>query len=272
VKVETLVDRRALEIVQTPPEERTWGEIQHALQSETPVSFIEWFGTDVRDAGAGNYTALAIPYADARFFQKRLDEVVGMFRWESEVRFEGGLLMVGIGITPPKTAKVIWKWDTGQEKAEIDDGGGFGGGKGVFTGSFKRACYQWGIGRDLYDLPKPRCRCRAYKGKSGKQQFGGWVDQPSAKMAESGETGKVHASQVDDPTDHIPPNANSFYTIAYTRLKYDRETATAILQNFKDEESGEYNYDGAIKRLETELPADQRAYTAQESKGASNGS
>lgn len=266
-KIETLTEKRAIEIAQKPYEERNWGEIQHALQSPTPLAMIEWFGTDVRKDNQGSHTALALGYVDVRFMQKRLDEVVGMFNWQSQVKFEGGLLLVGIGIRAPKSGMgFIWKYDTGQEKADIADSAGFGGGKGVFSTSFKRTCYQWGIARDMYDLPKPRVRCRAYLNKkTNKLQFSGWIDQPIATMPESTETGRPHRTQVDDLTDHMPANANTYYIIAYTKLKYDRETAIAILQNFTDETSGEIDYDRAIRAVEQELPIDQRAYTKQES-------
>ena len=248
-------------------QERGIALIERALQAPTPPELIEWKGQSIYEDN-GKYTALALAYVDARFMQNRLDEVCGIFNWQSEVGVEAGLLMVGISIRDPETNAWITKWDTGQDKAqELMDDSGFGGGRGTFSQSFKRACYQWGIARDLYSLPKPRCRCTAKKSKkSGNLNFTGWIDLPDVRMAESSETGRPHISKVDDSTDHMPADSNTFFTIAYNKMKIDRDQGRQALAPFIDKASGEIDYAKAIIALEKNLPLDERLFTTQEKK------
>jgi hypothetical protein len=263
----TINDADLAELLEKPYEERTMEEVQQLLQAPTPPALIEWRGQDVRDLGNKNYNALALAYVDARFMQNRLDEVLGMFRWQSQVKFEGNLLILGIGIVSPDSGEWIWKYDTGQEGGELRDATGFGGSKGVYSTSFKRACYQWGLARDLYSMPKPRMRCKAYSKQAGKKTihvFTGWIDHPTGVEAESTETGRTHKSQVDDSTDHMPANSNTFYGIAYNKLQFDREAALNILEGHIDKGSGEINYVAAIMALEKNMPAEDRKFTIQE--------
>jgi hypothetical protein len=264
--VTTIIDPEILEILKKPYEQRTLEEIQLALQAPTPDALIEWRGQNVREISKNQFNALALAYVDARFMQNRLDEVCGIFNWQSQVRSEGRLLVLAIGVRTPKTGEWVWKWDTGQEKAgELEDPTGFGGSKGLYSTSFKRACYQWGIARDLYSLPKPRMRCNAYLNKkTQKWQFTGWVDQPTQKEAESKETGRPHKTQVDDVTDHMPASSTTFFTIAYTTMKLDNDQALQVLSDYKDQGTGEIDYHGAIIALEKNLQPDQRHYTKQE--------
>ena len=250
-------------------DQKTLEEIQEALSAPTPNEFIKWKPTNLRKENDGGFSALAFAHADARFVQNRLDEVVGTFNWQSEAEVVGGLLLVKIGILNPESNEWIWKADTGQ--IGDDDSGGFGGGKGLFSGGFKRAGYQWGIARDLYDLPTPRCRCKGWE-KNGKIYFRGWIENPWAK-AESRETERLHRSQVEtgsdtDPTeptvDYIPANSTTFYALAYTKLKIEREQAKDVLQPFIDKSTGEIDYEKAILLLEKNLPESDRDFTNQQ--------
>ena len=262
----TINDADLTELLSKTYDERSMEEVQKLLQAPTPDALVEWRGQDVRESpqNSKKYNALALAYVDARFMQNRLDEVLGIFRWQSQVKFEGNLLTLGIGIVSPDSGEWIWKWDTGQEGGQLADSTGFGGSKGVYSTSFKRACYQWGIARDLYSKPKPRMRCKAYMGKNKKLQFSGWVDHPTGAEAESKETGRTHKSQVDDATDAMPASSNTFYTIAYTKLQFDREAARNILENHIDEASGEINYASAIIALEKNMPEPDRMFTIRE--------
>ncbi|NIN00498.1 MAG: hypothetical protein GTO24_21170 [candidate division Zixibacteria bacterium] len=256
--------------------ERTMEEIQEALAEPTPENLIEWLPTDIRKHN-GHYSALALAYTDARFFQNRLDEVVGSFNWQSKAEVVSNLLLVGIAIRHPQTDEWIWKWDTGQ--AGEDGSRGFGGGKGLFSQGFKRAGYQWGIARDLYALPTPRCSCKGYS-KNNKNYFRGWVENPWEK-AESPETGRLHRSQVErkktpDPekieeegeveaaVDFIPATSTTYYTLAFNKLDLDRDQAREALQPHIDKETGEIDYAKAIMVLEKNLHPDDRDFTIQQ--------
>lgn len=250
-----------------PYNERTMDEIQEALQAPTPRDLVEWVPQSVWKNNDGTYSALALASTDARFHQNRLDEVVGSFNWQDKIEVHKNFLMVGIAIRDPQSNEWIWKWDTGEDKKTTKDNDG----KSLVSGGFKRAGFQWGMARDLYDLPKPRCRCKGYS-KGDNHYFKGWVDSPWA-VAESGETGRTHASQVErgDPTDesehsvdYIAANSTTFYTLAYGKLKLEKEQARDTLNPFINKQTGEVDYEKAILVLEKNLPEPDRDFTIQQ--------
>ncbi len=89
-------------------------------------------------------------YKDARCDMAILDETVGAENWQREhYECKGNLFCrVGIKVERPEIApdEWIWKSDCGAEsKTEAE--------KGEASDSFKRACVNWGIGRELYTAP-----------------------------------------------------------------------------------------------------------------------
>ena len=80
-------------------------------------------------------------YVDARFCMDRLDEVVGPANWKREHETINGLMFCGVSILIGE----VWvtKWDVGTESTFEKE-------KGLVSDSFKRACVNWGIARDLY--------------------------------------------------------------------------------------------------------------------------
>lgn len=102
-------------------------------------------------------------YKDARVDQNILDEIVGEMNWQKSYSRENANCTVSIW----DEAKKMWisKEDTGTESNTEKE-------KGLASDSFKRACFCWGIGRELYSAPsiwiKPE-DCRTfYKSQSGK--------------------------------------------------------------------------------------------------------
>lgn len=85
-------------------------------------------------------------YKDARVDQKILDETFGMFGWKRIHQLMDGKLYCTVAVYDEKTRQWIDKQDVGiagfseKEKAQASD-------------SFKRACFNWGIGRELYTAP-----------------------------------------------------------------------------------------------------------------------
>ena len=102
-------------------------------------------------------------YKDARVDQNILDETVGEMNWQKSYSRENANCTVSIW----DDAKKMWisKEDTGTESNTEKE-------KGLASDSFKRACFCWGIGRELYSAPliwiKPE-DCRTFgKNQSGK--------------------------------------------------------------------------------------------------------
>jgi hypothetical protein len=83
-------------------------------------------------------------YKDARCDQNILDEVVGPFNWKREHTRDNKNCIVSIW--DEKKGQWISKEDTGTESNTERE-------KGLASDSFKRACFNWGIGRELYTAP-----------------------------------------------------------------------------------------------------------------------
>lgn len=83
-------------------------------------------------------------YKDARVDQNILDETVGPLGWQRRHSRDNANCIVSIWDEDKK--QWIEKEDTGTESyAEAK--------KGLASDSFKRACFNWGIGRELYTAP-----------------------------------------------------------------------------------------------------------------------
>ena len=85
-------------------------------------------------------------YKDARVDQKILDETFGPFGWQRSHQNIDGNLYCTVSIYDKESGTWISKQDVGttnfaeKEKSQASD-------------SFKRACFNWGIGRELYTAP-----------------------------------------------------------------------------------------------------------------------
>tara|TARA_Y100000310_G_scaffold332735_1_gene408866 strand:+ start:55 stop:915 length:861 start_codon:yes stop_codon:yes gene_type:complete len=87
-----------------------------------------------------------LAYIDARYVMQRLDEVFGVANWANEYILIGAKTFCKLSATFPD-GTVVSKMDVG---AETD----FEQEKGVVSDALKRTAVLFGIGRDLYSLPK----------------------------------------------------------------------------------------------------------------------
>jgi hypothetical protein len=83
-------------------------------------------------------------YKDARVDQNILDETVGRLNWQRKHSRDNANCIVSIWDDEKK--QWIEKEDTGTESFTEKE-------KGLASDSFKRACFNWGIGRELYTAP-----------------------------------------------------------------------------------------------------------------------
>jgi len=86
-------------------------------------------------------------YKDARVDMDILDETVGNMNWDRDHKELKGNIYAGIGIWNEKLNRMVWKWDAGKESFNEGE-------KGEASDSFKRAGFNWGIGRELYTAPQ----------------------------------------------------------------------------------------------------------------------
>ncbi len=91
----------------------------------------------------GDWCSLLI-YKDARVDMARLDEVVGSENWKRTHYAEKNNLFCSVAI------KIGDEW---VHKDDVGEPSNVHSQKGEASDSFKRACTNWGIGRELYDAP-----------------------------------------------------------------------------------------------------------------------
>lgn len=100
-------------------------------------------------------------YKNARVDMTILDETVGRENWQRNHEVINGNLYCNVGIRSDRLNEWVWKQDCGVESNTEKE-------KGEASDSFKRACFNWGIGRELYTAPFiwiPADKCTISNGK-----------------------------------------------------------------------------------------------------------
>ncbi len=110
------------------------------LREPLPIQSIDF---RVQSINKGGYATI-LAYKDARIDMQRLDDVCGALNWKREHTRDNHNCIVSIW--NEETKQWISKEDTGTESNTEKE-------KGLASDSFKRACFNWGIGRELYDYP-----------------------------------------------------------------------------------------------------------------------
>lgn len=85
-------------------------------------------------------------YKDARCDMKILDETVGAENWQRSHELINGNLFCNVSIYDEDKGIWVTKQDVGTESYTEKE-------KGQASDAFKRACFNWGIGRELYTAP-----------------------------------------------------------------------------------------------------------------------
>lgn len=85
-------------------------------------------------------------YKDARCDMRILDETVGAENWQRTHELINGNLFCNVSIFDADKNQWITKQDVGTESYTEKE-------KGQASDAFKRACFNWGIGRELYTAP-----------------------------------------------------------------------------------------------------------------------
>ena len=108
---------------------------------------IEVRAAQVAPNKAGVVWVSLLLYKDARVDQRLLDETYGPFNWQREHTIIDGKLYCTVSIWDESKKAWVSKQDVGTESNTEKE-------KGQASDSFKRACFNWGIGRELYTAPK----------------------------------------------------------------------------------------------------------------------
>jgi hypothetical protein len=116
------------------------------LKAPFATSLVSWRvgATNAKKNNGKATSGIALAYIDARDVMERLDEVVGIGKYQVLHPHANGKTSCRIGIKIGD--EWIWK-ENGAGDSAMDAE------KGAFSDSFKRAAVLWGIGRYLYDVP-----------------------------------------------------------------------------------------------------------------------
>jgi len=110
-------------------------------------------------------------YKTARVDADILDETFGMFGWECSFDEHKGTLFCSVGVRN-EDGYMVYKEDAGAPSNMEPQ-------KGEASDAFKRACFKWGIGRELYTAPRiwvyaqnrdGSANCNIRQGQNGKYQ------------------------------------------------------------------------------------------------------
>ena len=107
--------------------------------------------------------AILLLYKDSRTDMNILDETVGQMNWTRTHQVIDGRLYCTVSIYDKTKSQWISKQDVGTESNTEKE-------KGQASDSFKRACFNWGIGRELYSspfiwIPAEKCNIQQDRGK-----------------------------------------------------------------------------------------------------------
>lgn len=100
---------------------------------------------NVAKTGNGFFLLL---YKNARVDQTILDETFGAWNWQSKYYQVKNTMVCSVGVYNEKRNEWIWKDNGGDDDYQAEQV------KAELSDAFKRACFNWGIGRELYYSPK----------------------------------------------------------------------------------------------------------------------
>ena len=195
-------------------------------------------------------------YKDARCDMTILDESVGAMNWKREHSRDNANCTVSIW--DGEKQQWVGKEDTGTESNTEKE-------KGLASDSFKRACTNWGIGRELYTAPHIKIKCQTfkqgdtYKLKNKYEFYGTKVSHISYD-----ESRKITELTISDKNGNIRwSNVNKAKDIAKSEAELIKELHEAAMEEAAEEPTveppkGETPKDAVKKRL-SEMDADSRA-------------
>lgn len=100
-----------------------------------------------------NGYATILAYKDARVDMNRLDAVFGVGFWQRKHELINGKEFCSVGVWNKELQQWCWVQDCGTQSNTEKE-------KGESSDAFKRACFNLGIGRELYDYPTIRVKLK----------------------------------------------------------------------------------------------------------------
>lgn len=118
--------------------------MENEIKLNTPLT-TEEIDFRVQSVNKGGYATI-LAYKDARVDMNRLDAVYGVGFWQRKHEVINGKEFCSVGIWNSELKQWTWVQDCGTESHADKE-------KGQSSDAFKRACFNLGIGRELYDYP-----------------------------------------------------------------------------------------------------------------------
>ena len=123
-------------------------------------------------------------YKDSRCDMNILDETVGAENWQRNHELINGNFFCNVGIFIKERNEWVWKQDVGVESYTEKE-------KGQASDAFKRACFNWGLGRELYTAPfiwfNPDLLSKSFK----QDEKGKWVCHDRFEVTDIQYTGRT---------------------------------------------------------------------------------
>lgn len=133
-------------------------------------------------------------YKDARCDMNILDETVGAMNWRRSHSRENANCIVSIW--DPDKSEWVSKEDTGAESFTEKE-------KGLASDSFKRACVNWGIGRELYTAPFIWVKGHTKQGNNGKYKTDGFDRDLTVSVIEYDDNNTISNLIITDKTQSV---------------------------------------------------------------------
>ena len=147
---------------------REGSKVEHLFRGLKPEEI------DVRIGTVGKNGITLLLYKDARCDMNILDSVFGSFGWQRKHEAIKDNLFCSVGIRDEK-GEWVWKQDCGTESNTEKE-------KGEASDSFKRACFNWGIGRELYTSGLLFIKCQTEEMGNNKHKLKNQYDYYGMKV------------------------------------------------------------------------------------------
>lgn len=152
---------------------------------------------EVRAAQVTEKGASLLLYKDARVDQRLLDESVGSLNWRNSYQSIEGNLYCLVEIYDPDKGEWVGKENVGTESYTEAE-------KGQASDAFKRACFNWGIGRELYSAPfiwVGADKLELYKNPKGKWNIKSF--EPKVSKIEYDDNGNISDLEIENKGKNI---------------------------------------------------------------------
>ena len=191
---------------------------------------------EVRVGSVMDGAATLLLYKDARCDMNILDETVGAMNWKRSHSRDNANCTVSI--YNEKIKEWVSKEDTGTESYTERE-------KGLASDSFKRACVNWGIGRELYTLPRIKINCETKPKGNGSFELSNRWEFWGAEVTRIGydDSGNINELEIckgnkvifslDENVDHYPDVKKAEADIKNTITEAQRKTLLDMMSEAK---------------------------------------